>query len=214
MNAINFFEQLVEKIFDKKKVGKNVVFKSADQFDYNSITCLCGGMYIKDYQQGFKFCNDCGETDMLLEYVPEFSYENGPYHTRNNYHPYKRSNHLNERLSEFTNQNFKKPIPRAIYNLILRKYNKDQITPNLIRNVLKQNRLPQYYKAVNIIYRKCTGKTMSHITGSEISKISYLFSEVEHIFNQIKPTSRKAFLNYNFVICKLLQRIGRDDCVE
>ena len=55
---------------------------------------------------------------------------------------------------------------------------------------------------------------MSHITGSEISKISYLFSEVEHIFNQIKPTSRKAFLNFNFVICKLLQLIGRDDCVE
>ena len=207
MNAINFFEQLVEKIFDKKETVK------PDQFDYNSITCLCGGMYIKDYQQGFKCCNDCGETDMLLEYVAEHSYENGPY-TRNNYHPYKRSNHLNERLSEFTNQNFKKPIPRAIYNLILRKYNKDQITPNLIRNVLKINKLPQYYKAVNIIYRKCTGKTMSHITGSEISKISYLFSEVEHIFNQIKPTSRKAFLNYNFVICKLLQRIGRDDCVE
>ena len=194
MNAINFFEQLAEKLFDKKEI----VFKSDNQFDYNSITCLCGGSYIKDYQQGFKFCNDCGETDMLLEYVAEHSYENGPY-TRNNYHPYKRSNHLNERLSEFTNQNFKKPIPRAIYNLILRKYNKDQITPNLIRNVLKINKLPQYYKAVNIIYRKCTGKTMSHITGSEISKISYLFSEVEHIFNQIKPTSRKAFLNYNLL---------------
>ncbi len=44
---------------------------------------------------------------MLLEYVPEHSYENGPY-TRSNYHPNKRSNHLNERLSEFTNQNFKK----------------------------------------------------------------------------------------------------------
>ena len=151
---------------------------------------------------------------MLLEYVPEYSYENGPYHTRNNYHPYKRSNHLNERLSELTNQNFKKTIPRAIYNLILRKYKKDQMTPNLIRNVLKQNKLPQYYRAVNIIYRRCTGKTMSHITGNEISKISYLFSEVEYIFNQIKPSTRKAFLNYNFVICKLLQRIGRDDCVE
>ena len=223
MNAINFFEQLAEKLFDKKQV-----FKSENQFEYvhltmtagqayshgyNSITCLCGGSYIKDYQQGFKFCNDCGETDMLLEYVAEHSYENGPY-VRNNYHPYKRANHLNERLSEFTNQNFKKPIPRAIYNLILRKYQKHQITPTLIRNVLKINKLPQYYKAVNIIYRKCTGKNMSHITGSEISKISYLFSEVEHIFNQIKPSSRKAFLNYNLVICKLLQRIGRDDCIE
>jgi hypothetical protein len=208
MNPINFFERLCEQLFDTKH---EIVFNS---MDYNLITCLCGGTYIKDYQQGFKFCNKCGLTDMLLEYVPEHSYENGPY-TRNNYHPYKRSNHLNERLSEFTNQNFKKPIPRAIYNLILRKYQKkEQITPNLIRNVLKQNKLPQYYKAVNIIYRRCTGKTMSHITGSEISKISYLFSEVEYIFNQIKPSTRKAFLNYNFVICKLLQRIGRDDCIE
>ena len=41
-----------------------------------------------------------------------------------------------------------------------------------------------------------------------------MFSEVEYIFNQIKPSTRKAFLNYNFVICKLLQRIGRDDCIE
>ena len=120
MNAINFFEQLAEKLFDKKQVFKSDNGSpygdrqgERNQFDYNSITCLCGGMYIKDYQQGFKFCNDCGETDMLLEYVPEHSYENGPY-CRNNYHPYKRSNHLNERLSEFTNQNFKKPIPRAI----------------------------------------------------------------------------------------------------
>ena len=186
MNPISFFEQLVEKLFEKKQ---ETVLK-ADQFDYHSITCLCGGTYIKDYQQGFKFCNDCGLTDMLLEYVPEHSYENGPY-CRNNYHPYKRSNHLNERLSEFTNQNFKKHIPRAIYNLILRKYqNKDQITPNLIRNVLKQNKLPQYYKAVNIIYRRCTGKTMAHITGSEISKISYLFSEVEHIFKSNHPIEK------------------------
>jgi len=61
MTPISFFEQLAEKLFDKKQH----VFKSADQFDYNSITCLCGGTYIKDYQQGFKFCNDCGLTDML-----------------------------------------------------------------------------------------------------------------------------------------------------
>ena len=41
-----------------------------------------------------------------------------------------------------------------------------------------------------------------------------MFSEVEYIFNQIKPQDRKAFLNYNFVICKLLQKIGREDCCE
>ena len=121
---------------------------------------------------------------------------------------------LSDRLAAATNQSVKKPIPRAIYNLILRKYKKEQITPNLIRTELKKNKLPQYYAAVHIIYRRCTGKSMANLTGQEISKITYLFSEVEHIFNQIKPSTRKAFLNYNFVICKLLQRIGRDDCVE
>jgi hypothetical protein len=64
MNPINFFERLAEKLFDTKQ---ETVFNS---MNYNLITCLCGGMYIKDYQQGFKFCNDCGLTDMLLEYVP------------------------------------------------------------------------------------------------------------------------------------------------
>ena len=51
MNPISFFEQLVEKLFEKKQ---ETVLK-ADQFDYHSITCLCGGTYIKDYQQGFNF---------------------------------------------------------------------------------------------------------------------------------------------------------------
>ena len=116
MLRINFLQQLCEKLFESKE---EQIYK-AEPFDYHSITCLCGGTYIKDTRQGFKFCNDCGTTDMLLEYVPEHCYENGPY-TRNNYHPYKRSNHLSERLSEFTNQSFKKHIPRAIYKLVSRK---------------------------------------------------------------------------------------------
>ena len=202
---INFLEQLSDKLFPQKN-------DMGDPYDYNSITCLCGSL-IKDYQQGFKYCELCGTTDLLLEYIPEHSYETGPY-TYKSYHPYKRSNHLSERLNEFTNNNFRKKIPRAIYNLVLRKYKKEEITPNLIRLELKKNKLPQYYGAVNLIYKKCTKKSMAVLSCKEISQINYLFSEVEYIFNQIKPQDRKAFLNYNFVICKLLQRIGREDCCE
>ena len=216
---INFFEQLSDKLFPQKsdvhphgdRQGERD--NKADPYDYNSITCLCGGSLIKDYQQGFKFCEICGTTDLLLDYIPEHSYESGPY-TYKSYHPYKRSNHLSERLNEFTNNNFRKKIPRAIYNLVLRKYKKEEITPNLIRLELKKNKLPQYYGAVNLIYKKCTKKTMAVLSCKEISQINYLFSEVEYIFNQIKPQDRKAFLNYNFVICKLLQKIGREDCCE
>jgi hypothetical protein len=211
---------LCEKLFEKEQV-----FQPEEKFEYvhptmtagqayHSITCLCGGAYLKDTEKGYKYCSECGLTDMLLEYVPEHSYENGPYCYRRSYHLYKRSNLLSERLSEFTNQSYKKPIPRAIFKLVSRKYKKDQITPNLIRNILKQNKLPQYYPAVHVIYRRCTGKSMAVLSGREISQITYWFSEVEHIFNDIKPSHRKAFLNYNFVICKLLQKIGRDDCCE
>ena len=64
MNPISFFEQLAEKLFDKKQVFTSASratdrpvpsrvrpSATAEQFDYNSITCLCGGTYIKDYQQ-------------------------------------------------------------------------------------------------------------------------------------------------------------------
>ena len=209
MLRIYFVQQLCDKLFESKEESIN-----EQPHIYHSITCLCGGAYLKDTEKGFKYCSECGLTDRLLEYVPEYSYENGPYCYRRSYHPYKRSNHLSERLSEFTNQSFKKPIPRAIFKLVSRKYKKEQITPNLIRNILKQNKLPQYYPAVHVIYRRCTGKSMAVLSGREISQITYWFSEVEHIFNDIKPSHRKAFLNYNFVICKLLQKIGRDDCCE
>ena len=147
---INFFEQLSDKLFPQKIVmgdGRQAPAPEAlsDPYDYNSITCLCGGSLIKDYQQGFKFCEICGTTDLLLDYIPEHSYESGPY-TYKSYHPYKRSNHLSERLNEFTNNNFRKKIPRAIYNLVLRKYKKEEITPNLIRLELKKNKLPQFIK--------------------------------------------------------------------
>ena len=139
---INFFEQLSDKLFPQKIVtfiltATDRASVTGDAYDYNSITCLCGGSLIKDYQQGFKFCEICGTTDLLLDYIPEHSYESGPY-TYKSYHPYKRSNHLSERLNEFTNNNFRKKIPRAIYNLVLRKYKKEEITPNLIRLELKK----------------------------------------------------------------------------
>ena len=63
---INFFEQLSDKLFPQKK-------DMGDAYDYNSITCLCGGSLIKDYQQGFKYCELCGTTDLYV-YGP-VSYE-------------------------------------------------------------------------------------------------------------------------------------------
>ncbi len=106
---INFFEQLSDKLFPQKN-------DMGDAYDYNSITCLCGGSLIKDYQQGFQYCELCGTTDLLLEYIPEHSYESGPY-TYKSYHPYKRSNHLSERLNEFTNNNFRKKY-QGLYTIL------------------------------------------------------------------------------------------------
>ena len=77
MFRIQFLEKLCEKLFEKEQVFQ------PEEFDYHSITCLCGGAYMKDARQGFKYCIDCGTTDLLLEYKPEYNYENGPYFIAN-----------------------------------------------------------------------------------------------------------------------------------
>ena len=86
MLRINFLEQLCEKLFESKEEHSSFdEHRTSEHINehphiYHSITCLCGGAYIKDTCQGFKYCSVCGTTDLLLEYVPEYNYENGPYY--------------------------------------------------------------------------------------------------------------------------------------
>ena len=80
------------------------------------------------------------------------------------------------------------------------------ITITILECILKRNELKGslYY-----IYFKLSGKSFPHITTKEYNTILNTFNIVSSIYDKYKPKGRKSFLNYSFVLKKLLIMLGK-----
>ena len=75
--------------------------------------------------------------------------------------------------------------------------------------ILKRNGLTMYKDSLYYIYFKLSGKFFPHITTKEYNVILNVFNVVSSIYDKYKPNSRKSFLNYSFVLKKLLILLGK-----
>ena len=66
-----------------------------------------------------------------------------------------------------------------------------------------------YKGSLCYIYFKLSGKSFPHITTKEYNLILNVFNIVSSIYHKYKPKGRKSFLNYSFVLKKLLIMLGK-----
>ena len=78
------------------------------------------------------------------------------------------------------------------------------LTIPILECILKRNELTMYKGSLYNVCFKLSGKSFSHITTKEYNTILSLFNVVSSIYNKYKPKGRKSFLNYSFVLKKLL----------
>lgn len=163
--------------------------------------------------EGIYVCKICGEVEYII-IESEF-----PGHkdnlTEKPRYPYKKINHLIEKLNQFQSKETTN-IPEDIYNKIefeikKRKLNIDQITPRFIKDILKKYRLTLYYEHTQYIYSKITKNPPPLLTREEEEKIKKMFKLIEEPFNKYKPFDRSNFLNYSFVIHKILILLNKPD---
>ena len=102
-------------------------------------------------------------------------------------------------------------IPQTILHFVKRKCK--VITSTNIRNILKSSKLTKYIPYINLIYETLTNKKVPHLNITDFNEVVRLFKQIDGKYNGIQK-NRTQFFNYNFLIRKLLNRIGRDDCVE
>ena len=89
-------------------------------------------------------------------------------------------------------------------------YNFDiPLTIPVLECILKRNELMTYKGSVYHIYFKLSGKSFPHITTKEYNSILSVFDVVSSIYDQYKPKGRKSFLNYHFVLKKVLIMLGK-----
>ena len=68
----------------------------------------------------------------------------------------------------------------------------------ILECILKRNELSMYKDSIYFIYIKLSGGFFPHITTKEYNTV------VSSIYDKYRPNDRKSFLNYSFVLKKLL----------
>ena len=78
------------------------------------------------------------------------------------------------------------------------------ITIPILECILKRNELTMYKDGIYFIYFNLTGGSFPHITTKEYNMILNTFNVISSIYDKYKPNDRKSFLNYSFVLKKLI----------
>ena len=83
------------------------------------------------------------------------------------------------------------------------------LTIPILECILKRNELSMYKDSIYFIYFKLSGGSFPHITMKEYNTILNTFNVISSIYDKYRPNDRKSFLNYSFVLKKLLIVLGK-----
>ena len=83
------------------------------------------------------------------------------------------------------------------------------LTIPILECILKRNELTMYKDSIYFIYFQLSGGPFPHIKTKEYNTILNAFDVISSIYDKYKPNDRKSFLNYSFVLKKLLIILGK-----
>ena len=189
------------------------VYKEPKKRDHNF--CIkCKLRKVVDYERSTLVCTNCG----LREYYPVYvvSYNHTMQYSRRKC-IYQRSDNFKAILNQFF-YGGKKLVPDDVMETIRDEmhdatnilYNYTiPITILILECILKRNELTMYKDSIYFICFKLSGKFFPHITTKEYNLVLNVFNVVSSIFDKYKPDGSKSFLNYSFILKKILIMLGK-----
>ena len=169
---------------------------------------------IVDYERSTLVCTKCGLCEYYPIYVASYNHTMQPLRRKC---IYKRSDNFKVILNQFfyggkrvVPDDIMKTIRDEIHNEtnVLYPY-KIPLTIPILECILKRNELSMYKNSICFIYFKLSGGSFPHITPKEYNTILNAFNVISSIYDKYKPNDRKSFLNYSFVLKKLLIMLGK-----
>ena len=169
---------------------------------------------IVDYERSTLVCTKCGLCEYYPVYVVSYNHTMQPSRRKC---IYKRSDNFKVILSQFfyggnrvVPDDIMKTIRDEIHDgtNILYPYEIPLTIPTL-ECILKRNELTMYKDSIYFIYFKLSAGSFPRITTKEYNAILIVFNVVSSIYDKYKPNDRKSFLNYSFVLKKLLIMLGK-----
>ena len=167
-----------------------------------------------DYERSILVCTKCGVFEYYPVYVTSYNHMMKPSRRKC---IYKKLDNFKVILNQFF-YGGKRAVPDDIMETIKDEIHDETnilypyeipLTIPILECILKRNELTRYKDSIYFIYFKLSGVPFPHITAKEYNTILSVFNVVSSIYDKYKPKGRKSFLNYSFVLKKLLIILGK-----
>ena len=182
---------------------------------HNCYFCMdCKLRKIVDYERSTLVCIKCGLCEYYPVYVASYNHTMQPSRRKC---IYKRSDYFEVILNQFLLW-WKEVVPDDIMKTIRDEIHNETnvlypyeipLTIPIPECILKRNELSMYKDSIYFIYFKLSGGSFPHITPKEYNTILNTFNVISSIYDKYKPNDRKSFINYSFVLKKLLIMLGK-----
>ena len=174
----------------------------------------CNLEMLIDYERSILVCTKCGVFEYYPVYVSSYNHTMKPSRRKC---IYKRSDNFKVILNQFLciqNQKVPDEVIRTLWNQI---NNKDNLLYNytipltipILECILKRNKMMKYKNSIYFIFFKLKSQPLPYITITETNMMLNMFNVVSSTYDKCKPNDRKSFLNYSFVLKKLLIMLGK-----
>ena len=210
--------EYIDKHFDEIECELNgEEYKEPKQ---NHNICIdCNVVKTIDYERSTFVCTKCGLCEYYLVYVASYDHAMQPSRGKC---MYERSDNFKVILNQFFHGG-KKLVPDDVMETIRDEIHDEtnilynytiRITIPILECTLMRNELTMYKDSIYFIFFKLSGGSFPHITMKEYNMILSVFNVVSSIHDKYKPKGRKSFLNYSFILKKLLIMLERVECAK
>jgi len=218
----NFFYKTTKeekKEMNNQDYNKLYLMKMNDNFiDINDFLVsydkckYCNGELILVEHEGLFICNKCFHQELYINDNEKPSYKEPPKEI--SVYAYKRINHFREILAQFQAKETTKIEDEVIEN-IKNQIKKERISLEKLshektKQILKNLGYNKYYEHIPFIKDKLGIKPPTMSIELE-NKLCNLFIEIQIPYAKFCPDDRVNFLNYYFVLYKLLELLGEDE---
>ena len=205
--------EYINKHFDEIECELNGEEYKEPKHDRN--LCIdCNVVKTIDYERSTLVCTKCGLCEYYPVYVVSYNHTMQPLRRKCFY---KRSDNFKVILNQFF-YGGNRVVPDDIMETIRGEIHDETnilypyeipLTFPILECILKRNELAMYKDSIYFIYFKLSGGSFPHITTKEYNTILSVFNVVSSMYDKYKPNDRKSFLNYSFVLKKLLIMLGK-----
>ena len=211
--------EYIDKHFDEIECElSGEVYEEPKKRDHNF--CMdCKLRKTIDYQKSTLVCTKCGLFEYYPVYVASYNHTMQPLRRKC---VCKRSDNFKVILNQFFYDG-KRVVPDDIMETIRDEIHDEtnilynytiSITIPILECILKRNELTMYKDSIYFIFFKLSGGSFPHITVKEYNTILNAFNIISSIYDKYKPNDRKSFLNYSFVLKKLLIMLEKVECAK